>query len=697
MRKVELILDGLSCANCANKIAIGVSKIDGVKNSNLDFVTKKLKYEIDNQANENKIFEEIKRLVNKIESGVVVKSVDNDEDDEHSGEQKEELIKIILSAALLIISIFLENKTLELITVFLSYIIVGYEVIFSAIKKIIKGKPFDEAFLMTIATVGAFAIGEFTEGVAVMLFYQVGEFFQELAVNRSRKSISDLMNIRPDYANLKTSNGIEKVSPEDVKAGDIIIVKAGERIPLDGVVVSGNSSIDTAALTGEAIPRDITKNDEVLSGSINLNGVLEIEVIKEYSESTVSKILDLVENASSKKATTEKFITKFARVYTPIVVIIALLLAVIPPFAIPSAVFSDWLYRALVFLVISCPCALVISVPLSFFGGIGGASRSGILIKGANSLEALSKLEIVAFDKTGTLTEGSFSISDIKANGIDEDKLVDIIAHAESYSNHPVAKAVLSQYNKEIDKTRVDNYIEIAGKGISVLIDGKQVLAGNEKLLRDNNIDFEPINVIGTVIYTAIDNKYAGYIVVSDKVKKGSAKAIEMLKAIGIKKTVMLTGDKKTTGETVGKELKIDKVYTELLPQNKVEIVEKLLNEKSDYGTLAFVGDGINDAPVLARADVGIAMGSLGSDSAIEAADVVLMLDEPEKVASAIKISKRTMKIVIENITFALGVKLVVLALGATGHASMWAAVFADVGVSLIAILNALRALKKVK
>lgn len=697
MRKVELILDGLSCAHCANKIAISVSKIDGVKNSNLDFVTKKLKYEIDGQANENKILNEIQKVVNKIESGVVVKSVNDDDEEEHSENHKAELSKIIISAVLLVASVFLENKTLELITVFLSYIIVGYEVLFSAVKKIFKGKAFDEAFLMTIATIGAFAIGDYKEGVVVMLFYQVGEFFQELAVNRSRKSISDLMNIRPDYANIKTSSGTEKVNPEDVQVGDIIVVTAGERIPLDGKIIKGSSSIDTAALTGEAIPRDVTIKDEVLSGSINLNGVLEIEVTREFSESTVSKILDLVENASSKKARTEKFISKFARVYTPIVVIVALILAVVPPLVIPSAVFSDWLYRALVFLVISCPCALVISVPLSFFGGIGGASRSGILIKGANSLEALSKVEIVAFDKTGTLTEGSFSISEIKANELEESKLIDIIAHAESYSNHPVAKAVLSHYNKKIDKTRIENYIELAGKGISVVIDGKKVLAGNEKLLLENNIKFEPINVIGTVIYTAINNKYTGYIVVSDRVKTGSAKAIQKLKAEGINKTVLLTGDKKLTGETVGSKLKIDKVYTELLPQNKVEIVEKLLKEKSEKGTLAFVGDGINDAPVLARADVGIAMGGLGSDSAIEAADVVLMIDEPEKVSSAIKISKRTMKIVIENIVFALGVKLVVLALGATGYASMWAAVFADVGVSLIAILNALRALKKVK
>ena len=696
MKKVVLILNGLDCASCADKIAKSVSKISGIKNSNLDFISKKLKYELEDENQEDRVFNDIKKTVSLIESGVTVKYAD-EEDEEHEENLSFELIKILISAVFFLLSMLIDNKTTSLVMIILSYVVVGYEVVFSAIKNIFKGKPFDEAFLMTIATVGAFAVGKYSESVAVMLFYQVGEFFQGLAVNRSRKSISNLMNIRPDYANLKTSKGIEKVSPDSVKVGDTIVVKAGERIPLDGKIINGTSSIDTSALTGETMLRDVTSGEDVLSGSINVNGLLDIEVQKEFSESTVSKILDLVENASSKKATTEKFITRFARVYTPIVVIVAVLLATIPPLFLQSAEFSDWLYRALVFLVISCPCALVISVPLSFFGGIGGASRSGILIKGANSLEALGRTEIIAFDKTGTLTEGKFSVTQVNSIGMSKEQLVEITAYAESFANHPVALAVVNYYNKEIDKSRVDSLSEIAGKGIRAIINGKTVLAGNARLLNDNNIKFEQANTIGTVIYVAVDKKYSGYIIVSDKVKPGSAKAIKNLKSIGVKKALMLTGDKKLTGDTVGKELKLDKVYSELLPQNKVEIVEKLLNEKSPKGTLAFVGDGINDAPVLARADIGIAMGGLGSDSAIEAADVVLMTDEPEKIASAIKISKRTMKIVLENIVFALGIEAVVLVLGATGHTTMWAAVFADVGVSLIAILNSLRALKKIR
>ncbi len=696
MIKVVLILNGLDCASCADKIAKSVSKMNGIKNVNLDFISKKLKYELEDENQEERIFNDIKKTVSSIESGIIVKYDDGD-DEEHEENLSFEFIKIIISAVFFLLSLLIDNKTTSLLMIVLSYAIVGHEVVFSAIKNIFKGKPFDEAFLMTIATVGAFAIGEYNEGVAVMLFYQVGEFFQGLAVNRSRKSISNLMNIRPDYANLKTSKGIEKVSPDSVKIGDIIVVKAGERIPLDGKVINGTSSIDTSALTGEAMLRDVTSGEDVLSGSINVNGLLEIEVQKEFSESTVSKILDLVENASSKKATTEKFITRFARVYTPIVVIVAVLLVAIPSLFVQSAEFSDWLYRALVFLVISCPCALVISVPLSFFGGIGGASRSGILIKGANSLEALGRTEIIAFDKTGTLTEGKFSVTQVDAIGMSKEQLVEITAYAESFANHPVALAVINYYNKEIDKSRVESLSEIAGKGIRAVINGKTVLAGNARLLSDNNVSLEPTNTIGTVIYVAVDKKYSGYIVVSDKVKSGSVKAIKNLKSIGVKKALMLTGDKKLTGDTVGKELKLDKVYSELLPQNKVEIVEKLLKQKSQKGTLAFVGDGINDAPVLARADIGIAMGGLGSDSAIEAADIVLMTDEPEKIASAILISKRTMKIVIENIVIALGIKAVVLVIGATGHATMWAAVFADVGVSLIAILNSLRALKRIK
>ena len=690
MIKVVLILNGLDCASCADKITKSVSKMNGIKNVNLDFISKKLKYDLEDENQEERIFNDIKKTVSSIESGIIVKYDDGD-DEEHEENLSFEFIKIIISAVFFLLSLLIDNKTTSLLMIVLSYAIVGYEVVFSAIKNIFKGKPFDEAFLMTIATVGAFAIGEYNEGVAVMLFYQVGEFFQGLAVNRSRKSISNLMNIRPDYANIKTSKGIEKVSPDSVKIGDIIVVKAGERIPLDGKVINGTSSIDTSALTGEAMLRDVTSGEDVLSGSINVNGLLEIEVQKEFSESTVSKILDLVENASSKKATTEKFITRFARVYTPIVVIVAVLLVAIPSLFVQSAEFSDWLYRALVFLVISCPCALVISVPLSFFGGIGGASRSGILIKGANSLEALGRTEIIAFDKTGTLTEGKFSVTQVDAIGMSKEQLVEITAYAESFANHPVALAVINYYNKEIDKSRVESLSEIAGKGIRAVINGKTVLAGNARLLSDNNVSFEPTNTIGTVIYVAVDKKYSGYIVVSDKVKSGSVKAIKNLKSIGVKKALMLTGDKKLTGDTVGKELKLDKVYSELLPQNKVEIVEKLLKQKSQKGTLAFVGDGINDAPVLTISDIGVAMGGLGSDAAIEAADIVIMTDETSKISKAINLSKKTMRIVRENIIFAIFVKIAVLVLTAFGASTMWEAVFADVGVALIAILNAVR------
>ena len=547
---------------------------------------------------------------------------------------------------------------------------------------------------MAVATIGAFAIGEFPEAVAVMLFYQVGELFQSYAVDKSRKSIASLMDIRPDYANIEKDGKVEKVDPDEVKIGDIIIVKTGEKIPLDGVVVDGTSSLDTMALTGESVPRVVKTEDEVLSGCINKDGLLKIRVTKEFGESTVSKILDLVENASSKKSKSENFITKFAKYYTPTVVIIAVLLAFIPPIILKDfSTFSVWLYRALSFLVVSCPCALVISIPLSFFGGIGGASKMGILIKGSNYLEALANTETVVFDKTGTLTEGIFEVQDIYAEGIEKDELLRIVAHAENYSNHPIAKSVKKAYNKEIDEKIIKNPQELSGKGIWAKIDEKDILVGNEKLMLEEKIDFKKCDEVGTILYVAIDKKYVGYVLIADKIKQDSPKTIRELKAMNIKETVMLTGDKKEVGEYVAKKLNMDKVYTELLPDGKVEKVEELLKQKSEKGKLVFVGDGINDAPVLTISDIGVAMGGLGSDAAIEAADIVIMTDETSKISKAINLSKKTMRIVRENIIFAIFVKIAVLVLTAFGASTMWEAVFADVGVSVIAIINALRML----
>jgi len=576
----------------------------------------------------------------------------------------------------------------------ISYIIVGLEIVKKAIRNIRRGKVFDENFLMTVATIGAFGVGEFPEAVAVMLFYQVGELFQKYAVDKSRKSISNLMDIRPDFANVERDGKIQKVDPDDVKIKEIIIVKPGEKIPLDGYIIEGKSSLDTKALTGESLPREVTEGEEVLSGCINLNGAIKIEVTKEYGESTVSKILDLVENASSKKSKSENFITKFARYYTPIVVIIAVILAILPPLIIKDATFSDWIYRALSFLVVSCPCALVISIPLSFFGGIGGASRIGILIKGSNYLEQLANTEIIVFDKTGTLTEGVFEVQKVKAIDMSEEELLKITAYSENYSNHPISISVKKAYGKEIDETKIEQVQELSGLGIVARIDEQDVLVGNEKLMNEKQIKFTKVEEPGTILHIALEGKYAGYIVIADKIKQDSKKAICNLKKENIKQIVMLTGDRKNVGEAVSEELKLDKVYTELLPDGKVEKVENLLNEKSPKGKLAFVGDGINDAPVLALADIGIAMGGLGSDAAIEAADVVLMTDEPSKIVNAIHLSKKTMRIVKENIIFAIFIKVLVLILSAFGVSTMWEAVFADVGVSIIAIINALRVLR---
>lgn len=605
------------------------------------------------------------------------------------------LWRIIIGAAVLATAVLLSlnNEWLQIALFIISYIIVGGDVVKRAVKNIFKGQVFDENFLMSIATIGAFFIGEYPEGVAVMLFYQVGELFQSYAVGKSRKSIASLMDIRPDYANVKKGDELVKVDPDEVQIGDIIVIKAGEKIPLDGKVIEGSSMIDTSALTGESVPREVEVGSDILSGCININGVITAEVTMEFGESTVSKILDLVENASSKKSNSEQFITKFARYYTPVVVIIAVFLAIIPPLVIDGATFSDWIYRALAFLVVSCPCALVISIPLSFFGGIGGASKKGVLVKGSNYLEALAETEIVVFDKTGTLTKGVFNVQEIHPEGVSKEELLELTAHAESYSNHPISLSLKRAYSKEIDNGRISDVEEISGHGVIATVDGKKVMAGNIKLMKMMDIPYFKGELIGTIVHVAVNNKYIGYIVIADEVKEDSAQAIKELKAANIKQTVMLTGDNKSIGSKVAKELGLDKVYTELLPADKVEKLEELFSQKSKKGKLAFVGDGINDAPVLARADIGIAMGGLGSDAAIEAADVVIMTDEPSKIATAMKISKKTLKIAHQNIVFAIGIKIIVLILSAFGITTMWAAIFADVGVTIIAVLNAFRAL----
>lgn len=606
------------------------------------------------------------------------------------------LLKTLIGAAIYAVGIFYktDNRMISLVIFLAAYGIIGGDVLWRAVRNIFRGQVFDENFLMSVATVGAFFVGDFAEGVAVMLFYQVGELFQSYAVDKSRKSIASLMDIRPDYANVKRGDNLEKVDPDEVQIDEIIVIKAGEKVPLDAIVIEGSSTVDTSALTGESLPREVTEGDSLLSGCININGLLTARVIKEFGESTVSKILDLVENAGTKKSNSENFITKFARYYTPVVVIVAALMAVIPPLVIPGATFSDWIYRGLIFLVISCPCALVISIPLSFFGGIGGASRRGILVKGSNYLEALAQTEVVVFDKTGTLTKGIFKVQEVVPQNIEKEELLELTAYAESYSNHPISISLKKAYGKEIDSTRISNVEEIPGHGVTAIVDGKTVSAGNVKLMKKLNVSYqESEDIIGTVVHVAIDDSYRGYIVIADEVKEDAALAIRELKAAHIRETVMLTGDAKKIGEKIAVQLGLDKVYTELLPGDKVQQVEELFKTKSAKGKLAFVGDGINDAPVLARADIGIAMGGLGSDAAIEAADIVIMTDEPSKLATAIKVSKKTLRIVKQNITFALAVKAVVLLMGALGMATMWAAIFADVGVAILAILNAIRML----
>lgn len=733
--EIKLVLNGLNCANCANKIENKVNKINGIKEASLNFSTTVLTAEIHEESLKDEIIREIKSIVKKLEPHVNVEEKydegkiinktttcssgccdighkheidENNKSHGHDhvhefkenesgilGYAKDNIMLIIGTIIYVIALIYKGNENLLSVLLFAaSYLVIGGEVVLTAIKNIARGEVFDENFLMSIATIGAFFIGEYPEAVAVMLFYQIGEVFQGYAVNKSRKSISSLMNIRADYANVLRNNSEVKVSPEEVVLDEIIVIKPGERIPLDGIVLEGTSFIDTSALTGESVPREVNVGSEILSGAINNNGVLKVKVNKEYGQSTVARILELVENASNKKAPTEKFITKFAKVYTPIVVAISVLVAVIPPLVIKDATFSEWIYKALSILVVSCPCALVVSIPLGFFSGIGGASKKGILVKGGNYLEALKDSEIVVFDKTGTLTKGVFNVTQINPKNISKEELLEITAIGESLSNHPIAISIANAYGKEIDKNAIKDYKEISGHGIEVTIRGNDVLLGNSKLMKVNNINYEEIDSIGTIVHIAINGEYKGNIVISDEVKDNVKEALKELKSVGIKKTIMLTGDNKVVAEKVAKSIGIDEVYSELLPGDKVNKVETILTEKTSKGKVLFVGDGINDAPVLARADIGVAMGGIGSDAAIEAADVVLMKDKVEAIAEAIRVSRRTNKILWQNIIFSLGVKVAVMILVVLGLTDMWAAVFADVGVTLIAVLNSMRIIR---
>ncbi|MGI5891792.1 MAG: heavy metal translocating P-type ATPase [Bacillota bacterium] len=694
----QFILKGLNCAYCSSKIEGEIKNLNGVKLAQIDFASQKLIVETDDSTAFNKLEEEIISVVKRIEPEISLVSEEKNakvqikEIGKDFESKKKAIIRLMLSAALFVLGLTLNLPFIaELALFFISYCIVGGQIVLRAVKNISRGQVFDENLLMTIATVGAFLIGELPEGVAVMLFYQVGEFFQEIAVDRSRKSINSLMDIRADFAHLKVGADLRRVSPQAVEIGDLIVIKPGEKVPLDGKVIEGNSLVDTSALTGESLPRDVEPGNDILSGSININGVLTVQVTRSFAQSTAAKILELVQSAGSRKAQTENFITKFARYYTPLVVISALLIALVPPL-VQGAGFSDWIYRSLVFLVISCPCALVISIPLGFFGGIGGASRKGVLVKGSKYLEALNSVETVVFDKTGTLTQGVFNVTEVKAQkDYSREQLLEYAAYAESYSNHPIAAAILHHYGQEIDERKIVCYEEITGYGIRANMTGQKILAGNAKLMKQANINYDKVDSVGTIVHVSVNNAYVGYILISDEVKKDAAHAIQLLKGMGIKKVVMLTGDTKSVGEKIGKELGLDEVYAELLPADKVEKLELMESHKSAQAKIIFVGDGMNDAPVLARSDIGIAMGGLGSDAAIEAADIVIMTDEPSKVATVIKIAKRTRTIVWQNILFALGVKLVFIALGALGIASMWEAVFADVGVAIIAISNAMR------
>ncbi|APT75526.1 ATPase [Marinitoga sp. 1137] len=697
MKKKELVLDGLNCASCAAKIEENVKNLENVEGVELNFITKTLSVNVDD---EDKI-EEIKKLVKNIEPEVLVyeknnKNEKNNENGHNHGDEefnrKFEIIRLISALGIFLTALFVKEPVwLQISLYIIAYLISGGKVLIRSFKNIIRGNIFDENFLMSVATIGAFSIGEFPEAVGVMVFYEIGELLQDMAVDNSKKSIKALLDIRPDYANLLKNGKEIKVSPEEVKKGDLIIVKPGERIPLDGFIVKGNSMVDTSALTGESVPRTIKENDEVMSGFINLNGVITIKVDKEYAESTISKILDMVENAAAKKAKSEKLITKFAKYYTPVVVFLAIALATLPPL-ITGASFNEWLYRALIFLVISCPCGLVVSIPLGYFAGVGALSKRGVLVKGGNYLERLKNLDIIIFDKTGTLTEGVFEVVDIKAfNNFKEKEILEIAAYAEKHSNHPIAESIKRKFGKNITKDNIEDYEEISGYGIKAKINKKEILVGNKKLMSMYGIKTPEIKYNGTIVFVAIDGKFAGYIEISDRIKPGVAEVIKNLKNLGIKKTVMLTGDNKKVAESVAKELEIDEYYAELLPGDKIKLFEKFINGVST----AFVGDGINDAPVLTRADVGIAMGGLGSDAAIEAADVVIMDDDISKLVDSIMISRKTLKITWQNIILVLGIKVLFLTLGALGKTDMWGAVFADVGVTLIAVFNTLRILKK--
>ena len=731
--EIKLILNGLDCANCANKIEDKVNKIKGVKEATVNFSTTILIAEIKEESIKDEIINEIKSIVKKLEPHVNVEGkTDNKEvknntktctssccsgDNHHHESSKKEnnghshglrevsngkmgILKdnwMLIVGAIIYAIALLYNGSNSIISIILfvgSYLVIGGEVIITAIKNIIHGEVFDENFLMSIATIGAFFIGEYPEAVAVMLFYQIGEVFQGYAVNKSRKSISSLMNIRADYANVLRNGREIKVSPEEVNLEEIIVIKPGERVPLDGTVIEGTSFLDTSALTGESVPREVKIDDEILSGAINDNGVLKVKVNKEYGESTVARILELVENASNKKAPTEKFITKFSKVYTPIVVCIAIVIALVPPLLIKDATFAEWIYKALSLLVVSCPCALVVSIPLGFFSGIGAASKKGILVKGGNYLEALKESEIVVLDKTGTLTKGVFKVTNINAKNINEDELLEITAIGESNSNHPIAVSIANAYGKEVNKNEIESYKEVAGHGVEAVIKGKKVLLGNSKLMKSNNISYDKVDTIGTIVHIAIDGEYKGNIVISDEVKENLKEALSELKSVGIKKTIMLTGDSKIVADKVAKSIGIDEVHAELLPSDKVNKVEEILNKKSANGKVLFVGDGINDAPVLARADIGIAMGGVGSDAAIEAADVVLMKDKVEAISEAIRVSRKTNKILWQNIIFSLAIKIAVMILVIFGLTDMWAAVFADVGVTLLAVLNSMRIIR---
>lgn len=726
--KKELLLEGLHCAGCASKIEDRVRNLEEVKEAALNFATSTLIITADRKdiltvvekttnivtnlephtkiidkerlkdSNEDigvncgcrdnghaTVNKNLSIIENSNKHGYLVGNIDNNQ---------KRLLKFGIGITFFILAKFLEGQTFSILMYLVSYLIIGGEILTLSFRNILRGEVFDENFLMSVASIAAFSVGEYPEAVMVMFLYEIGEYFQERAVNSSRKSISSLMDIRPEYANLKIENDIKKVSPDRVNIGDIIIVKPGEKVPLDGVIIEGKSAVDTSALTGESIPRDVKVGEIILSGFINISGLLTIKVNKSFKESAVSKILDLVQNAATKKAKAEKFVTKFAKYYTPAVVITALVIAVLPPI-VKGGDFSTWVYRAATFLVVSCPCALVISVPLGYFAGIGASSKAGILVKGGNYLEALTDVSVVVFDKTGTLTKGNFKVTDIMPKqNINKEELLKYTAYVESFSNHPIAKSIIDEYTGELHKANIKNYKEVTGNGVEAVVNGIRVASGNKNFIEALGIKCDEVNDNGTVVYTAIDNKYAGYIVIKDEIKKDSASGIRMLKESGVKKIVMLTGDRKENAEAVSEKLKIQHVYAELLPHEKVDKLEELYNEKNHKEKLVFVGDGINDAPVLARADIGIAMGAVGSDAAIEAADIVIMNDEPSKIASVIKIAQKTKKIVMQNIYFTLSVKLLVLFLSAFGIASMWLAVFADVGVALIAVFNSMRILK---